>query len=119
MTTKYVQRGELLDFTAAADILNNDVVLLGILLGVAVSDIATGEVGALSVEGVFDLPKKAGGAIIAGQSVTWSVADKAFIGGVGAAGDLGGAAVAALPAAAADTTLRVRLCPGSGKVATA
>jgi len=119
MTTKYVQRGELLDFTATADIFSNDVVAFGVLLAVAVSDIPTGEVGAISVEGVFDLPKKAGGAISAGQPVTWSVADKALIGGTGVAGDLGGGAVAVLPAAAGDTTVRVRLCPGAGKLVAA
>jgi len=119
MTTKYVQPGEMIDYTPAADVASNDVIAFGVLLGVAVSDIAANDTGALAVEGVFDLPKKTGGAIAAGVPVTWSVADKALIFGAGAANDLAGGAVAIQAAAAGDAVVRVKLTPGAGKVVTA
>jgi len=116
MTTKYVQRGETIDYTPAAAVASNDVIALGVLLGVAVSDIAANDTGALAIEGVFDLPKKTGGAVTAGQRVTWSVADKAFIGGAGVANDVAGGAVAIAAAANGDATVRVKLTPGAGSL---
>lgn len=116
MTTKYVQPGEILDYTPNAAVASNSVVVLGVLLGVAVSDIAANDTGGLAVEGVFDLPKKTGGAVAAGQLVAWSKADGAFVTGAGVTGDLAGGAVAVMAAASGDTVVRVKLIPGSGSV---
>jgi predicted RecA/RadA family phage recombinase len=116
MTTKYVQRGDIIDYTPTVDVASNQVIALGVLLGVAVSDIPANTTGALAIEEAFDLPKKAGTAIGVGQPVTWSVADGALIAGAGVAGDLAGGAVSILPAAAGDTTVRVKLVPGLGKI---
>jgi len=116
MTTKYVQRGECIDYTPGADVAVNAVVQLGILLGVATTNIAANTVGALGITGVWSLPKKAGAAITVGAKLTWSVADGAFIVGAGVAGDTLGGAVAATAAASADTTVQVLFCPGTGSV---
>lgn len=113
MTTKYVQKGEIIDYTPSAARASNDVVLLGVLLGVCCTDIAANTTGALAVEGVFDLPKKAGAAIAAGAKVNWNAAN-GFQTAAGATGDLAGGAVAILAAASADTVVRVKLCPGVG-----
>lgn len=114
MTTKYVQKGEIIDFVPAAAHASNDVVVLGALIGVVCADVPAQATGALAIEGVFDLPKKPTGAITAGASLTWSAADAAFIVGAGVTGDTHGGAVAVLAAAAADVTVRVKLCPGTG-----
>lgn len=118
MTTKYVQRGEIIDYTPDVDVKVNDVVIIGVLLAVALTDIPANETGAVSIEEVFDLPKKAGGALVAGQPVTWSVADKAFVGGAGVTNDLARGAVTIAPAAAGDTVVRVKLTPGAGAIVT-
>lgn len=114
MTTKYVQPGETIDYTPTVDRASNDVVVLGILLGVVCADIPANTTGALAIEGVWDLPKKAGSAITAGAKLTWSVADTAFTTGAGTAGDTLGGAVAVAAAASADTVVRVKLLPGTG-----
>jgi len=114
MTTKYVQKGEIIDYTPTAAKASNDVVVLGILLGVVCADIAANATGSLAIAGVFDLPKKAGAAIAAGAKLTWSVADGAFIVGAGVSGDTLGGAVAVAAAASADTVVRVLLVPGTG-----
>jgi len=67
----YVQDGDILTFTAAANIASGDGVLQGSLFGVAATAAATGEDFAASIEGVFDLPK-ATGAITAGAKVYWN-----------------------------------------------
>lgn len=116
MTTKYVQRGECLNHTPTAAIAVNAVVQKGTLLGVATTNIPANTVGAVGIEGVWALPKKAGAAIADGAKLTWSVSDGAFIVGAGVAGDTLGGAVAVAPALAADTTVQVLLCPGAGSV---
>lgn len=116
MTTKYVQKGEIIDHTPTADTVTNQVVLLGILIGVACANIGAGATGPLAIDGVFDLPKKAGTAIAAGDNLTWSVADGAFIKGAGATGDLLGGAVCVADAASGDVEIRVKLLPGTGSI---
>ena len=69
--------GKSIDYTPGADVTAGDVVVQNDLVGVAKLDIASGVLGALSVTGVFDLPKTAGvgEAIAAGKKVYWDVAD--------------------------------------------
>lgn len=113
MTTKYVQKGEIIDYTPGAAVASNAVVVLGILLGVAVADIAANTTGALAIEGVFDLPKKATVAVTAGAKLTYN-ATAGFLTGAGATGDILGGAVAVADAAGSDATVRVKLLPGTG-----
>jgi predicted RecA/RadA family phage recombinase len=58
----YIQDGRYLDHTAGADITSGQLVQVGDLHGVAVTDIANGAAGALAMEGVFTLPKLTGAA---------------------------------------------------------
>lgn len=113
----FVQPGDIINLIPTADVTSGQVVVVGSVLAVACSNIANGTLGAGAIEGVFDLPKKAGGAVTVGAKLTWSVADHAFIVGAGVAGDIAGGAVAVDPAAAADTVVRVKLAPGAGAVA--
>lgn len=110
----FVQPGEIIDYTPAAAVGSGAVVIIGTLIGVACADIAANATGAVAVEGVFDLPKKAGTAITDGARLTWSVADSAFTVGAGVAGDTLGGAVAIAAAASADTVVRAKLQPGTG-----
>jgi len=56
----HIEKGERLLYTALSDIASGDPVVVGARLGVACGDIATGETGALDMEGVFSLPKVTG-----------------------------------------------------------
>ena len=104
-TAVYIQRGEALDYqnTTEALIPAGTVVLLGKRIGVAGGDIHPGEVGALHMVGVFEIPKKASVELAAGDNVVFTDAD-----GIDKAStDVMGYAVEA--AAAADETVKVRL----------
>lgn len=69
MAKNYVQAGEVLQVTAAADIASGAPVVMGAVVGVALSDIATGETGSVQIEGVWNLPKVSAGAIAQGAKV--------------------------------------------------
>ncbi len=114
MTTKFVQHGEVIDYQPPADVHSNDVIAVGSLVGVAAADIPANQIGALIIEGVFDLPKVAGAAITVGQKLNWIAASAGFGAAAAGAGGVTGAAVAVAPAASADTVVRVKLCPGAG-----
>lgn len=103
----YWQRGEAIDYKneTGAKIPADTVLIIGSVLGVAGGDITDGEVGAVHVNGVFEIPKKATVALTAGQKVTFTDKD-----GIDAAGD--GAVVygyATQAAAASDATAIVKL----------
>lgn len=101
----FVQSGDTITFSAAADISSGDGALQGALFGVAITDALTGEDYEARVTGVFELPK-ASGALTKGQRVYWSSANS-NVTGTASGNTLIGAAVEA--AASADTTARVRL----------
>lgn len=66
----YRQRGDRMDYTAAADVKAGQVVLLTGRVGIAVTDIAKDAVGELIVEGVFECAAETG--------VEWSVGDTLY-----------------------------------------
>ena len=104
-TATYIQRGEALDYQNTTEVMipAGTVILLGKRMGVAGGDIQPGEVGALHMAGVFEIPKKASVALAAGDNVVFTDAD-----GIDkATTDVMGYAVAA--AAAADETAKVKL----------
>ena len=102
---KYIQKGNTIDYTAITAIAAGDVVSLGSRIGVAAGDIPAGAVGALSVEGVFEIDKTANLAIDVGDAVYFNVASKKV---TEANSDVpAGWAVAA--ATAADTVVRVKI----------
>ena len=55
----FVQKGENLTFTAAANVNSGDLIALGStgFYGVSATDVATGEEGEATTEGVFKFPK--------------------------------------------------------------
>ena len=109
-TAQFVHDGKSIDYTPSTDVTAGDVVVQEDLVGVAKLDIASGALGALAVDGVFDFPKATGGgsAIAAGALVYWDVADsEAKTDDESGANKLIGKTIAA--AGDDDATVRVRL----------
>jgi len=100
--------GDYVDYTPGADIDAGDIVVQGVLFGIATADIASGDLGAIAVGGVFDLPKDTGSttAITAGAAVYWDAGSE-VVTTTSSGNTRCGHAIAA--AAAAAETVRVRL----------
>jgi predicted RecA/RadA family phage recombinase len=72
MSTNFIEKGEVLNYTAVnKPIASGDVVIIGNIVGIAKTDIAVGETGAVHITGVYSLPKAAE-AITQGTKVYWS-----------------------------------------------
>jgi predicted RecA/RadA family phage recombinase len=101
MSTNYKQEGEVIQYTAGANITSGQVVAIGNVLGVAKVAIANGASGSVALEGVFTVPKVAGAVIALGETLTWDSSVAAFDDNlaVAAAGDITGAACFAFEAA--------------------
>jgi len=111
---EFIHDGRAIDHTPVADVAAGDVVVQGDLIGVAKLDIAAERPGALTLEGVFDVAKEAGGGVTfaVGSLAYWDEANKLAVAtdGSGAHKLLGKVALAA---ADGDARGRVRLCPCS------
>lgn len=107
MKAVYVQEGKNLDYqnTGSDAIAVGDVVVFGSHVGIAAGNIAAGEKGAIVMEGVFRLPKKADEAITVGADVYYSEAGMTAVKAESAAAV--GYAVSA--AAEADSAVTVKL----------
>lgn len=71
MTTKFVQPGDVIDYTAGANIVSGQVVLIGARIGVALRDIANGKVGSMAMTGVFTIAKLSTDVVAAGALLYW------------------------------------------------
>lgn len=72
MATNYVQEGKTLNYTASgADISSGDLVVIGTIAGIAKTNIADGETGAVHISGVFSVAK-ASGAVTQGAKLYWN-----------------------------------------------
>lgn len=118
MAKNFIQDGNVIDYTAPADIASGDLVLMGHCLGVAVTDIPAGSTGAVAVEGVYSLPKAAV-AILAGENLTYDASTGYLTNSSAAtaAGDLIGGALAIAPAAEGDPRAWAKLTPGNNELA--
>ena len=102
--------GRSVDYTPGSDVTAGDVVVQGELVAIAKVDIAANALGALAVQGVFDVPKATGEGegIAAGANVYWDAAEgEAGTDAEAGANKLMGKAVQA--AGDDDATVRVRL----------
>ena len=70
-SARFVQRAETVDFIPGRDIASGEVIRLGKLIGVTKLPIKAGELGTLSISGVFDLDKPSGICFSAGSTVYW------------------------------------------------
>jgi predicted RecA/RadA family phage recombinase len=111
---RFVHNGRAVDYTPGSAVAAGAVIIQGPLVGIATRAIASGELGALETEGVFDIVK-ATGAISAGALVYWD-ADGDPVSGTAGSGaltttssgnTLAGKAVAA--AVSGDATVRVKI----------
>jgi len=74
MAKNYIQPGEVMDYAASSAIASGDVVVVGQRVGVALNDIASGDVGPVQVAGVFEVTKDGAVALAAGALVYWDAA---------------------------------------------
>ena len=104
----FVQSGDSIDYTPAADVSAGAVVVQGELVGVAARAISANTLGSLTVAGVFDFPKNTATAMTAGAVVYWDATNQiAVLTSGGGTNKLIGKVVRA--AAASDPVVRVRL----------
>lgn len=117
MTTNYVQRGDVVTYTAGADIAAGDVVVMGHTIGVALVDIANGATGSVAIEGVFTVPKVSAAVFAVGEKLIFDVSatPPAFddSSATPASGDITGGAIAMVAGANLETTCVVKLTPGN------
>jgi len=78
MSTNYVQEGDIIQHTAAANIAAGAVVRVGQTLGVSLNDIASGATGPVAIRGVFSVSKVSAAVIAQGESLTWDASASAF-----------------------------------------
>ncbi len=109
-TATFRHEGAAIDYTPGAAVAAGDVIVQGDLIGVANADIPANTLGALAVEGVFDVPKASGvgTAISVGSIVYWDAGAKEATtsSAAGANKELGKTVAAA---GDNDTTVRVRV----------
>jgi len=86
MSKRFIHDGESIDHTPSSNINAGDLVVQGELVGFANLDIPANRPGALKVQGVFDVPKKAE-ALAVGVKVYWD-ADGDPVGGTAGSGAL-------------------------------
>lgn len=106
MKATYWQRGETLDYTPTEAVRNGAVVDLKTRIGVAGTDIPANEQGQIHVVGVFAMDKAANVAVTMGAAVYYDAGDDVIT--TTAEGNTP-AGYAAAEAAAADTTVLVKL----------
>ncbi len=109
---QFIHDGGYIDFTPGSAVAAGDVVVQGDLVGIAKGDIPAGRLGALAVEGVYDVAKEADGGVTftVGALAYWDSVNKvAVTDDGGGAYKLLGKVVKA--AADGDALVRVRLCP--------
>lgn len=116
MASNFIKRGDHLTFTAAANVASGGGVLLGTVLGVALTTVASGAKGEAAVTGVWELPKAAGAAMNAWTRPIWDTTTNAFIASGASTGDLLNGAVVVEDAVSAATKVKVRLLPGAGSL---
>lgn len=68
----YVQKGDIIDYTAGKATGYLDVVTLTTRVGVALEDIAKGATGSVALTGVYELPAASSLAIAVGDALYWN-----------------------------------------------
>ena len=102
----YVQRGDNIDYMAAANVAYMEVVPLAARIGIALTEIPKGEMGTITLVGAFRLPA-ATGKIDIGAEVYWDKSDNAIVAAASTDTVRAGYAIAAKEQA--DTVALVRI----------
>lgn len=66
-----IQTGEFMDYIAGANILSGAVVLVGVRVGIATTDIANGATGSLAMAGVYQVAKLSTDVVAQGVLLYW------------------------------------------------
>lgn len=106
MEAVFVHEGKCIDFTPSADVPAGTVVVQGELVGIAKCPIAADTLGALAIEGVFDIAKADEEELAVGTLVYW---DDALNQVTSIAGGHKRFGIVVRAAAASDATVRVKL----------
>ncbi len=106
----YRQEGESIDYTPVADVAAGDVIDLGNFVGIATHPIAANIMGALAIEGVFDINKFTAEVWAVGDIIYWDQGTLTATKTVGYSEAKIGFAVRV--ALTGDATGRVKLWPG-------
>lgn len=117
----HINDGETISYTngGGSTIASGTPVVTGHTLGVARGDIPAGATGTLAIKGRFTLPKVSAAVFSIGEKLVFDVSANSGIGAFDdsaatpAAGDLTGAAIAAVAGANGETTCEVVLTPGN------
>jgi predicted RecA/RadA family phage recombinase len=102
----FVQDGDSIDYTPGGALASGDVVVQGDLVGVTKRPLAAGELGSLSVGGLFDFAKNPGVSYSVGSILYWDDTNNVVTTTASGNKQIGKVIRAA---ASADTTVRVRL----------
>lgn len=73
---KYVQRPDTIDFIPNRNIDAGEIVKLGDLIGITKIAVPAGTIGALSIEGIFDVIKDQDASFLPGMNVYWDPESK-------------------------------------------
>lgn len=76
MAKNFIENGDAVQIRATEDVKSGDVVIIGEMVGVAITDITTGELGACSTVGVWEFNAKAADNISQGAVVYWDATAK-------------------------------------------
>lgn len=116
----FVNDGDTLRYTNAtgSTIVSGTLVKAVNTLGWAVADIAAGAEGVLRISGKGTAPKVSAAVFAVGEKLIWDVSAGKFDDSLAtpAAGDVTGAAIAAVAGANAETTCTIVLTPGNSNV---
>ncbi len=119
MTTKFVARGDTVNYIDAGTITSGQVVVMGHTLGVALKSGGSGDTIPVAIEGVFELPKVSAAVFVVGEKLIFDISAAAGAGEFDdsaaspATGDITGGAIAMRLGANTETTCLVKLTPGN------
>lgn len=102
----FYQTGQVIPFTAGADVTSGQIVKVGTLVGVATGDVASGATGQVAIAGVYTLPKASATVFTAGAPAYVS-GTATVVTATATGADYAGRAIA--PAASGTTSVRVLL----------
>lgn len=102
----FVSNGAAIDYWPDEDVAAGDIVSLGDLIGIAKTPIKAETLGAIAIQGVFDIVKEPGESLTAGAEVFWD--DETHLAGTSGTVFLGCAVAAAGPD---DQTVRTLIVP--------
>lgn len=76
MAGNFVQPGHMIECELSEAAVEGELVIIGALAGIAMKDIPANSVGVCAISGVWELPKKAGESVTAGQKLYRDASDK-------------------------------------------